>query len=392
MDAPFDPHDYNQERKMKKHLLKMRRRNLRDAADPFNVTYEAFIKSYRLHQDLVFSLLELIHPFMKRTTSPLAVPLELKVLAVLSFYATGSYQRPTGRHFDCPIGQSTLSGFIEEVTNALNEDEVLGRLVRFPSNNFEINICIERNRALGGKIPDTVGYTDGSLFKVKKPSVENNRQAFMGRKNYACINAQITCDKRLYIMNVLARYPGATADSFIFEGSALRRRMVQAYQTRPCHLLGDEGYVLEPWMIIPFGDPEEESPESRFNKCHCSDRNSVERAIGALKERFRFLNDGRVPHYDYFKVCKFVNAGAVLHNLCVLTKTPLDVDDVLLRNNIVNEARPEELEESDGEDDDEEPEDPDLDVPIGRRNAAAVIARGHQVRRQIVEELERRHH
>jgi len=72
----------------------------------------------------------------------------------------------------------------------------------------------------------------------------------------------------------------------------------------------------------------------------------------------------------------------------VLTNTPLEVDDILLVNNIVNGARPEEFHESD--DEEEDPDDPDLDVPIGRRNAAAVIARGHQVRRQIVEELERR--
>ena len=62
----------------------------------------------------------------------------------MSVYATGSYQRPTGNHFDVPIGQSTLSGFIDEVTDALNEDEVLGRLVRFPSTGEEVNICIER--------------------------------------------------------------------------------------------------------------------------------------------------------------------------------------------------------------------------------------------------------
>ncbi|XP_034256143.1 putative nuclease HARBI1 [Thrips palmi] len=378
---------YNEERERQIHLLKMRRRNLRDTSDPFNVTYETFTKSYRLSQDLVFSLIELIQPFIARRNSPLAVPLELKVLAVLSFYATGSYQRPTGCHFDCTIGQTTVSRFIDEITDALNEEEVLARLVRFPANDQEINNSIVRNRSLGGKIDNVLGYTDGSLFKIRKPSVENNRQAFIGRKNFACINAQITCDRRLYVMNVLARYPGATTDSFIFEDSALRRRMVEIYNGRRCHLLGDVGYVLEPWMIIPFAGPEEDTPERRFNKCHCGDRNAVERCIGVLKERFRFLHDDCVPHYDYVKVCKFVNCGVVLHNLCVLTNTPLyldDLDEALLVNNNVNEERPEEFEEAD------DPEDPDPDVPIGRRNAAAVIALGHQVRREIVEELEAR--
>jgi len=67
----------------------------------------------------------------------------------------------------------------------------------------------------------------------------------------------------------------------------------------------------------------------------------------------------------------------------VLTNTPLLIDDdVQFGNNNVNEEPPEEFEE------DDDPEDPD--VPIGRRNAAAVIARGRQIRWEVVQELERR--
>jgi len=120
-------------------------------------------------------------------------------------------------------------------------------------------------------------------------------------------------------MNVLASYPGSTTDSFIFEDCELRRRMAGLNERRPCHLLGmylpftahykfivcfslahslttilnhilgDSGYVIEPWMIIPFRQPEEDTPEFRFNKAHCSDRNAVERCIGVLKERFRLV-------------------------------------------------------------------------------------------------------
>ncbi len=44
---------------------------------------------------------------------------------------------------------------------------------------------------LAAQIPNVVGYTDGSLFKIMKPSLENNRAAFIGRKSFASINAQI---------------------------------------------------------------------------------------------------------------------------------------------------------------------------------------------------------
>ncbi|XP_034245508.1 putative nuclease HARBI1 [Thrips palmi] len=327
MDPLHPAYEYNRECQRQKYLLIIRRRRLRDESDPFDVTYAAFKKVCRLSQDLVFSVIDLIRPFMRRRSSPLAAPLELKVLSVLSFYATGSYQSPTGRQYDCPIAQPTLSAYIEEVTNALNEDEILGRLIRFPINVQELNYIIERNQALGGQIPDVAGYTDGTLVKVVKPSLANNPQAFIGRKRVPCINVQITCDRRLYVTNVLANFPGATNDSFIFSGCGLRLRMYRLFHERRCHLLGDSGYALEPWMIVPFEQPQEDTPEGRFNKVHSRDRNVVERCIGNIKERFRCIHDERVAHYDYIKASKFVNAVVVLHNICVLANLPGYIDE-----------------------------------------------------------------
>lgn len=87
------------------------------------------------------------------------------------------------------------------------------------------------------------------------------------------------------------------------------------------------------------------------------------------------------------KVCKFVNVGSVLHNICVLTNAPLNIDDgIQLANNNVNEEGPEVIEDDDEDDYD------DPDVPMGRRNNAAVIAQGHRVRQEIVEDLEQRRH
>ena len=67
------------ERWRQKYMLIVRRRKLRDFMDPFDVTYEQFVASYRLSQDVTMSLLELIRPHVRQTVSPLAIPLELKV-------------------------------------------------------------------------------------------------------------------------------------------------------------------------------------------------------------------------------------------------------------------------------------------------------------------------
>jgi len=77
---PWNPqYEYNEERHRQKCIQKLHRRSLRDHSNPFDVTYESFVSSYRLLQDLAFSLIDIIRPFMRQTTSALAVPLELKV-------------------------------------------------------------------------------------------------------------------------------------------------------------------------------------------------------------------------------------------------------------------------------------------------------------------------
>jgi len=77
---PLHPRNqYLRERRRQKRILILRRRRARDLWDPYDVTFEAFVRSYRLSQDVTLSLLDFLRPHIRETTSPLAVPLELKV-------------------------------------------------------------------------------------------------------------------------------------------------------------------------------------------------------------------------------------------------------------------------------------------------------------------------
>ena len=67
-----------------------------------------------------------------------------QLLCALSFFANGSYQRPVGRSVDLNLSQSPVSNSIEEVTNALNEPDILTRFIRFPATPEEREATIER--------------------------------------------------------------------------------------------------------------------------------------------------------------------------------------------------------------------------------------------------------
>ncbi|KAJ8967731.1 hypothetical protein NQ314_002677 [Rhamnusium bicolor] len=82
-------------------------------------------------------------------------------------------------------------------------------------------------------------------------------------------------------------------------------------------LIGDSRYPLEPFLMAPFLNPQDDSPEARYNHHHSSARNCIERCIGLLKAKFRCLLKERVARYNPQFVRSLVNACAVLHNMCI---------------------------------------------------------------------------
>lgn len=86
--------------------------------------------------------------------------------------------------------------------------------------------------------------------------------------------------------NAVVKWPGSTHDSFILANSSVPQLMETL--SGPW-ILGDSGYPLKKWLLTPFNEPRG-IKEENYNQAHCSTRNTVERAFGVLKCRFRFVH------------------------------------------------------------------------------------------------------
>ncbi|CAH2100522.1 unnamed protein product [Euphydryas editha] len=80
--------------------------------------------------------------------------------------------------------------------------------------------------------------------------------------------------------------------------------------------MGDSGYAQRAYVVVTVPNAEESTPAAYYNKLHATARNTVVRAIGRLKGRFRCLLMHRVLHYHPDVVAKIVVARCVLHNIC----------------------------------------------------------------------------
>ena len=84
-------------------------------------------------------------------------------------------------------------------------------------------------------------------------------------------------------------------------------------------ILGDSAYSLENWLIKPYSDRGNLSPdEARFNLALSRSRVVVENAFGRLKGHFQCLAkrlDRILEH-----TVNIVTTCCILHNFCIITK------------------------------------------------------------------------
>lgn len=159
-------------------------RDLLDKRDPFSLSDHKFVRLFRLSKDLCRDVVEMVTPFVIFPSRQSALTIttkvryhliymyfsrhihilvssmllynlisfrninnfathtkencELKVLATLRFYASGSYQEVTGSNSFVGISQPSTSRAIVEITNALNEAAIINRFIKYPQTIEEL--------------------------------------------------------------------------------------------------------------------------------------------------------------------------------------------------------------------------------------------------------------
>lgn len=127
------------------------------------------------------------------------------------------------------------------------------------------------------------------------------------------------CDSNLKFTNLVVNWPGSAHDYRIFRESRIATRLETGNYRG--FLLGDNGYGCLPYLLTPFLPPGTDK-ERRYNAPHIRTRNLTERTFGILKRRFAALSTPIRTKLTNIK--NIILACAVLHNLAVMNRLPLD--------------------------------------------------------------------
>lgn len=310
-----------------------RRQELRASSDPFSLSENRFNELFRLNKRLTRRLIEDIRPYLIEPVNRKSITVENRVLCALRFFATGSYQRCIGEEYSCGLSQTVVHRSIHMVTEAILN--IAEHHITLPGTLLERN-SLKLEFMNKWEFPGVIGCVDGTHIAILKPRVEEHN--YINRKGYHSINVQIICDDKLRIRSLFANFGGSTHDSFVWRLSQAQQFIRRLHaQNELVWFLGDSGYPLQPYLMTPFINPQDDA-ELRYNRVHTRARNCVERCFGLLKMRFRCLLKETSSRYQPAFMCNIIKVCAVLHNMCIEENIPFEeiIDEVDPPPNIPN--------------------------------------------------------
>ncbi|KAL1477074.1 hypothetical protein MTO96_036046, partial [Rhipicephalus appendiculatus] len=162
---------------------------------------------------------------------------EEQVMCALRFFASGGFQAAVGSEGCISLSQSSVSRCVHSVSQAIGRVGTAQRWVSFPHTRAEIASVKQRFLRIG-TISDVIGCVDGTYIAISGPSLPTaEKQGYSCRKGYYALNTMVVCDADMRVLAIDPRFAGSCHDSFVWQGSELRRSFVDG-------LLGDSGGFL----------------------------------------------------------------------------------------------------------------------------------------------------
>ena len=179
-----------------------------------------------------------------------------------------------------------------------------------------------------------VGAIDGTHISISKPQHVPADYFYFKSGGYT-FNCQVVVDRQKRFLDLYLGMPGSTNDSRMLRRSSLYHLATHNNFFNEEHgmqgfspfLLGDSGYPLLPWLMVPHrGGGDLSLAESLFNKKLRKGRCVVENSFGILKSTFRELLTKSDLHVAFLP--DVILACAILHNM-LLGQSHEDVENLL---------------------------------------------------------------
>ena len=305
---------------------------------------------FRMSKSSVFALSELLREHVHRhdTKYRIAIPALICDACTLFKLTHGASLIIWSEMF--ALGKSTMSLFLRDVVHAINE--CLRNEISWPTGDRLRDSQAAFKRLCG--LQSVVGAIDGTHVHISKPKYVPTDYYYFKSGGYT-LKCQADSEKRF--LDLFLGMPRSMNDSRMLRRSSLHHQALHNNLFDRQHsvdgfapfLIGDSGYPLLPWLMVPHRGPGQLSvAEQLFNRRLRRGRCVVENAFGIMKSTFRELLVK--THLDVTFLPDVIICCALLHNV-LLGQSDEEVErllNVLRTEGLDGEVIDEELVPGDG--------------------------------------------
>ncbi|XP_024883801.1 putative nuclease HARBI1 [Temnothorax curvispinosus] len=282
-----------------------------------------FKSHFRMERNTFYFLLYFIGPKLDNLSfrGREKINAEKQLLITIYVLATPNSYRSICERFD--VARSTAWLCVKRVVRIIYS--IRNQFIRWPTNEEAQTTWTNIQRLYG--FPKVLGIVDGTHINIARPKKDAN--SYINRKGRFSMQLQVICKDDLSFIHVFAGMPGCVHDMRVFLYSGVQRYCTPEYFPEDSHLLGDAAYTIQKNVMVPFYDNGHLiRRQKEFNTNLSSARITVERAIGLLKGRWRYLLD-KLPMTRTDLIPYYIVSCCVLHNFCLLNNDAIEIPVII---------------------------------------------------------------
>ncbi|KAJ7947697.1 Harbinger transposase-derived nuclease [Quillaja saponaria] len=223
------------------------------------------------------------------------------------------------------LNHSTVSQITWRFVESMEERGL--QHLQWPSPETEMTEIKSKFKKVGG-FPNCCGAIDATHIMMCLPASEPASNVWLDHEKNHSMVLQAIVDPDLRFRDIVTGWPGKMKDWLVFEssnfyklcdkGERLNGKKLQLSEGSEAreYIIGDSGYPLLPYLLVPYEGKELPEPKAEFNKRHFATRMVAQRALARLKEMWKIIQ-GVMWRPDRHRLPRIIFVCCLLHNIVI---------------------------------------------------------------------------
>ncbi|XP_016755981.1 protein ALP1-like [Gossypium hirsutum] len=223
------------------------------------------------------------------------------------------------------LHHSTVSQLTWRFVEAMEERGL--HHLRWPSTEEEMMEIKSKFEKIQG-LPNCCGVIDTTHIMMCLPSSDPARKVWLDHEKNHSMVLQAIVDAEMRFRDIVTGWPGKIDEWLVFQSSNFyelcdkgerlngKNFMLPEGSEIREYIIGDVGYPLLPYLIIPYEGKELPELRAEFNKRHSATRLVAHRALARLKEMWKIIQ-GVMWRPDKHKLPRIILVCCLLHNIVI---------------------------------------------------------------------------